>query len=95
MALHLKRAADQFPNARWERDNDDLVVMTGEIVMGSLKRVTGGPSGGAWQWSITCVIAPPRQAALYGVEATREEAQESLALAWRRWLGRAELKEVE
>jgi hypothetical protein len=94
MALHLRRAADQCQNAGWPRENDHLVVMSGQVVMGSIKQVVGGPSANHWTWSITCVHIPPGQSPMFGVEGTREEAQESLARAWRRWLGRAGLKET-
>jgi hypothetical protein len=94
MALRLKRSADQFPRAGWKPDNEHLVVMSGDVVMGSIKKVVGGPSADHWTWSITCVHIPPEQSLMFGVEATRELAQEALARAWRRWLARARLKEM-
>jgi hypothetical protein len=94
MALHLRRSADQFPRAGWKPDNEHLVVMSGEIVVGSLMKNQGGPASGSWTWSITCIIGDPNEALRYGVEETREQAQEALARAWRRWLERAGLKEA-
>ena len=69
--------------------------MSGEIVMGSMKKIVGGPSDGDWQWSVTCVHVPPNQGAMFGVEVTREQAQENMARAWRQWLARGGLKEAE
>jgi hypothetical protein len=56
MPLRLRRAADQFPHARWEASNEHLVIMSGETVVGSLKKATGGKVGDRWAWSITCVL---------------------------------------
>jgi hypothetical protein len=46
--LRLRRAADQFPRARWESSNEQFVVMSGETVVGSLKRQTGGTASDRW-----------------------------------------------
>jgi hypothetical protein len=59
MPLRLRRAADQFPRARWEPSNEHLVIMSGETVIGSLKKQTGGTLGDRWAWSITCVLPDP------------------------------------
>ena len=47
--------------ARWERSNKPLVIMSGETVIGSLKKQTGGTIGDRWAWSITCVLPDPRR----------------------------------
>src|SRR5262245_29386926 len=56
MPLRLRRAAEPFPRARWEPSNEHLVIMSGETVVGSLKRQTGGTAGDRWFWSITWVL---------------------------------------
>jgi hypothetical protein len=61
MPLRLRRAADQFPRARWGRSNEHLVIMSGESVVGSLTRQTGGTAGDRWFWSITCVLIDPEE----------------------------------
>jgi hypothetical protein len=48
MALLLRRAADQFARARWEPNREHLVIMSGETVVGSLLRQTGGTAGDRW-----------------------------------------------
>jgi hypothetical protein len=48
MALLLRRAADQFARARWEPNCEHLVIMSGETVVGSLLRQTGGTAGDRW-----------------------------------------------
>ena len=42
MPLCLRRAADQYPSSHWEPSNDNLVILSGEIVVGSLKKQNGG-----------------------------------------------------
>ena len=59
MPLCLRGAADQFPRARWEPSNEHLVIMSGDTVIGSLKKQTGGTLGDRWAWSITCVLPDP------------------------------------
>jgi hypothetical protein len=76
MALILRRAAEQFPRANWEPNNEHLVVMSGETVVGSLQKITGGTIGERWSWSVTCVIDDEPIA---GTAARREEAQAQFA----------------
>jgi len=66
MPLRLRRAADQFPRARWEPSNEHLVIMSGDTVIGSLKKQTGGTLGDRWAWSITCVRPIPAKARAMG-----------------------------
>jgi hypothetical protein len=94
MPLHLRRSADQFRRAHWERSNEHLVILSGETVVGSLKRQTGGTAGDRWFWSITCVLIDPEESPRIGWSTTREEAQQQFADAWRAWLARTELKEI-
>jgi|RhiMethySRZTD1v2_1073278.scaffolds.fasta_scaffold3940636_1 hypothetical protein len=93
MPLRLRRAADQFPRACWEPSNEHLVIMSGDTVVGSLKKATGGTVGDRWAWSITCVLIDPGESPRIGWAPTREEAQQQFAKAWRAWLVRTELKE--
>jgi hypothetical protein len=94
MSLHLRRAADQYPVARWEPSNENLVVISGTTVVGSLKKQIGGTTGDRWSWSITCVLVDPHESPRIGWAATREEAQQQLAEAWRAWLARTNLQEI-
>jgi len=81
MPLRLRRAADQYPRARWEPSNDNLVIVSGKTVVGSLKKVTGGTAGD--RWSITAVLVDPDESQRIGWAATREDAQQQFAEAWR------------
>jgi len=94
MSLHLRRASDQYPRAFWEPSNDNLVVVSGHTVVGSLKKQIGGTSGERWSWSISCVLIDPDESPRIGWAATREEAQRQLAEAWRTWLKRTNLQEI-
>jgi len=94
MPLRLRRAADQYPRADWEPNNNNLVIACGETVIGSLKRQTGGTFGDRWSWSITCVLTDPDEGPNIGWTATREEAQQHLAEAWRAWLAKTGLREA-
>ena len=67
--------------------------MSGDTVIGSLKKQTGGTLGDRWAWSITCVPPDPGQSSGNGWAATREEAQQQFAEAWRAWLARTGLQE--
>jgi hypothetical protein len=68
-------------------------IMSGDTVVGSLKKATGGTVGDRWAWSITCVLIDPGESPRIGWAPTREEAQQQFAKAWRAWLVRTELKE--
>ena len=94
MSLHLCRASDQFPRACWEPSNENLVVVSGDTVVGSLKKTIGGTTGQRWSWSITCVLIDPDESPRIGWAETREDAQRQLADAWRTWLTRTGLREV-
>jgi hypothetical protein len=89
MALYLRRASDEFPRAHWDTSNEHLVIMSGENVVGSLKKVGSGASGERWQWSITAIVE-----AATGWAETREEAQAQFAAARRPWLGRTRFARV-
>jgi hypothetical protein len=43
MALRLRQTADQYPALGAPRDGTDYVVMSGEVVMGRIIRLDGGP----------------------------------------------------
>jgi hypothetical protein len=68
--------------------------MSGETVVGSLIRQTGGTAGNRWFWSITCVLIDPEESPRIGWATTRDEGQQQFAEAWRAWLGRAGLQEA-
>ena len=92
--FRLRRAADQFPRARWEPSNEHLVIMSGDTLIGLLKKQTGGTISDRWAWSITCVLSDPGESPRNGWAATRDEAQQQLADAWRAWLARTGLQET-
>ncbi len=90
MALHLRRTDEQFPRAGWLSSNENLVIMSGETVVGSLWKTVSRTQGERWQWSITCIT----EGWIVSADAG-EEAQENFAAAWRAWLKRTGLQEVE
>jgi hypothetical protein len=63
--------------------------MSGENVIGSLRKLNSGTTGERWQWSITAIV----ETATGWVE-TREAAQANFAAAWRVWLRRTGLQEI-
>lgn len=94
MPLRLRRAADQFPRAHWAPSNENLVILSGETVIGSLRKETGGTLGDRWSWSITAVLVDPHESPRIGWAETRDEAQQQFAEAWRTWLARTSLQEI-
>ena len=48
MSLRQRRAAEQFPKAGWPVSDNELVVMHGGKVIGTLRRMDGGPQQGQW-----------------------------------------------
>jgi hypothetical protein len=86
MPLKLRRAADQFPDAGWPPDNGHLVVMRGDEVIGTLRRMDGGPQAGNWSWSITALYVPPGIMTLHGTADTRDEARAAFGKTLRAWL---------
>jgi hypothetical protein len=88
-ALHLRRTDEQFPRAGWPSSNENLVIMSGETVVGALWKTVSATQRERWQWSITCITE-----ASIGSADTREEAQAQFAEAWRTWLKRTGLQEV-
>jgi len=70
-------------------------VVSGRTVVGSLKKQIGGTTGERWSWSITCVLVDPDESPRIGCAATREGAQQQLAEAWRTWLKRTNLQEIQ
>jgi hypothetical protein len=94
MMLRLRKTSDQYPRAGWEPSNDNLVVLSGHTVVGSLKKQIGGTTGERWSWSITCVLVDPNECPRIGWAATRVGAQQQLAEAWRTWLARTSLQEI-
>jgi hypothetical protein len=66
MPLRLRRASDQYTRACWEPSNDNLVVVSGHTVVGSLKKQIGGTTGERWSWSITCVLVDPHESPRIG-----------------------------
>jgi hypothetical protein len=74
--------------------NEHLVIISGETVIGWLKKRIGGTLGDRWAWSITCVLPDPGESSRNGWAATRDEAQQHFAEAWRAWLARTGLRET-
>jgi len=70
-----------------------LHLRRGSIV-GSLKKQIGGTTGAGWSWSISCVLVDPDESPRIGWAASREEAQQQLAEAWRTWLMRTNFQEI-
>ena len=98
MPLRLRRASDQYPHAGWEPSDECLVVLSGETVVGSLQTQTLKTEAvglcRGWRWSITSVLIDPDESPRIGWTASREEARQRLAKAWRAWLARTGLKEI-
>lgn len=86
MPLKLRRTAEQFPKAGWPPSDNELVVMHGETVIGSLRRIDGGPQQDNWSWSITTCYVPPGVMTLHGTadskEAAKPPAPRPCATAW-------------
>ena len=92
MPLKLRRAADQFPKAGWPPSDSELVVMHDEHVIGSLRRIDGGPRQDNWSWSITACYAPPGVMTLHGTADSKDACAKTLR-KWLDYIGAAELTE--
>jgi hypothetical protein len=66
--------------------------MSGDTVVGSLKKATGGTLRDRRAWSITCILIDPGESPRIDWAPTRQEAQQQLAEAWRAWLVRMSSK---
>ena len=95
MALYFCRASEAFPGARWSPSDDHLAAMSGNAVIGTLKRALGGRQDGQWIWSITVMVAWPREIQRHGTAHTREAAQAAFAERWQEWLAWVGLRETE
>ncbi len=95
VALRLRRAAEQFPKAGWPVSDNELVVMHGGKVIGTLRRMDGGPQQGHKLWSITGCYVPPGVMTLHGVEDSKEEAKAAFGTRFRAWLEWAGEKEED
>jgi hypothetical protein len=93
MALRLRHTSDQHPDASWPQDGADYVVMSGEVAVGRIMRLQDGPQDGNWMWSVTGLVHS--DGPLHGVATSPSDAQATFADAWRGWLARAGLTEVE
>lgn len=95
MALRLRRAAEQFPDAGWPVSDDHLVVLHDGQVIGTLRRTTGGPQDGAWRWSTTGCYVPPGTMTLHGMADSKEAAKIAFGKNFRKWLEWAGLEESD
>ncbi len=93
MGLRLRRAADQFPEARWPVSEGHLVVLYGDRVIGTLRCIDGGPQQGSWFWSITGCYVPPGTMTLSGTAESKEEAKVAFGKTLRKWMAWAGLDE--
>ncbi len=91
MALILRRTDEQFPRAGWPSSNENLVIMSGETVVGSLWKTVSRTQGERWQWSITCIT----EGWIDGLGRRARGGAGKLRPAWRAWLKRTGLQEVE
>jgi hypothetical protein len=68
--------------------------MHGETVIGSLRRIDGGPQQDNWSWSITACHVPPGVMTLHGTADSKEAAKTACAKTLRNcldYIGAAEL----
>ena len=63
MSLHHSQS---LRSAGWEPSNENLVVVSGDTVVGSLRKQISGTTGERWSWSITCVLIDPDESPRIG-----------------------------
>ena len=86
MPLRLRRSDLQYPNAGWPASDDRLVVLRGDTVIGSLRRIEGGPGHDNWSWSITALYVRPGALTMHGMAETKEAAIAGFTKTLRAWL---------
>jgi hypothetical protein len=84
--LKLRRTDLHYPEAGWPPNEDRLVVLFEERMIGSLGRIGGGPQDNSWRWSITALYVPPGVMMMHGTAETKEEAKAAFAKTLRKWL---------
>ena len=68
--------------------------MHDEHVIGSLRRIDGGPSSSRWSWSITACYVPPGVMTLHGTADSKDAAKAAFGKtlgSWLDYIGAAEL----
>ena len=70
---------------------DDLMLLSGDFVIGRVLRGRSGPQAGRYSWSLTGIHGAPIQN--QGTVDTIEQAQADLLAAWRRWQDWAEVRD--
>jgi hypothetical protein len=75
-----------YPEVGWPPDEDHLVVLSGERMIGSLRRIGGGPQHDSWRWSITAFYVPPGMMTMHGTAESKDEAKAAFAKTLRNWL---------
>jgi hypothetical protein len=93
MALVLRRMSDLYPQSSWGADH--YAVLSHNLLVGRVYRVTGGPQEGHWFWSISGIHAGPEVMTASNVVATLDLAKAQVAANWRKWLTWAGLQEIE
>lgn len=79
--LTLKRAADVFPDVGWPRTDTDWAVLAEGRVVGIIRQIVGGPSDGAWFWSLNG-LGRPQKASEHGQAPTLDAAKAAFRQAW-------------
>ena len=91
MALILKRTSAHYPDSSWSEDH--FVVLSGQFVVGIIRKMYGGAQGDRWSWAINGVHADPDVMEKHGMADTREAAMQDFRANWAKWLSWAGLKE--
>lgn len=91
MALILRRQRDHYNDPKYS--DDMYVALSGEMIVGTIYKTSGGAQGEGWGWWINGVHFSPSIAAARGFTPSLEEAKTELATNWRKWLAFAGLTE--
>lgn len=87
MAPHWVRTKDKWPHlyrADEQRD-DDLLLLTGDWVVGRVLPAAGVPGPPRWSWSLTGPHSPEAGVPTHGDAPGLEEAKAALVASFRRW----------
>jgi hypothetical protein len=71
----------------WPDRPHDFSAKDGEIPIGRVYRLTGGPADRSWRWTMTAYLDDGRQGSASGVVASRDEACKAVEEAYRRMAG--------
>ncbi len=84
MAPRWIKTKEHLPSAFSPKyDDDDWLLLSGDLVVGRAMRLKDGPQEGRWSWSLTGTSEGP--AGHHGLADNQGSAQEVLLAAWRRW----------